>query len=209
MSNRDNPANRSQEIRELYRRLRDLETATPLSNASISSGGIRVLTPGGEGGSTGGDEVVLIGHAQGKSGFLVKDGGQWVTVKEYADGKIAASHEYPNARLDAIDAWRNANGPTINSHGTRITGLEGRMSNAETSLNGKASVSSVTTAQSRADSAWNLANGKASVSYVDNAVSDKVSTSHFTVLQGQVGTISQALTNLRNYVYSIHGSPQD
>ena len=38
----DHVDNYAQEIRELYRRLRDLETATPLSNASVGRGRLRM-----------------------------------------------------------------------------------------------------------------------------------------------------------------------
>lgn len=165
-------------IRELQDRVRHLETRNPLENASISTGRIRILTPGGDGGSS--NEEAIIGHAYGKKGLLVKEGGQWVTTKEFTssevgklsvavDGKIAASHEYPDARITSLEGFANAYGPTVNTLVTQMAGvdgkisashtypnnrigdLEGRMSSAESSLSGKASVASVSSVKSKQD----------------------------------------------------------
>lgn len=147
------------EIRRVVTRIRHLETANPLENASISTGRIRVLTPGGDGESS--SEEAIIGHAYGKKGVLVKDGGQWMTTKEYADGKIAASHEYPNARITSLESFANAYGPTVNTHGTRLTAVEGVASTANTKAGN---------AQTTANTALSTANGKASQSKLNEVI---------------------------------------
>jgi hypothetical protein len=154
----DNPNDHAAELRDLKRRIRQLETASPLSNASIGSGGISILTPGENPGG-GGIERYKLGHGSGtKSGFLFKDGNDWKTLETYIDERIATSHEYPN---------------------NRIGDLEGRMGSVEGVASGAASAASgaqstANSAKSRADDAYDLAATKASQSSV-NTLSSQIS----------------------------------
>lgn len=113
----------------LIARVHALETGTPLASASLRRGRTRILSETGE-------AVAILGHYAGQAGFLLPRAGAWLTVQDYTaaelaeerayiEGRIAQSHEWPNARLDAIDEWRNQFGPTVNSLGARMNAVEG------------------------------------------------------------------------------------
>lgn len=169
------------ELRALKDRVRHLETASPLENASIERNGIRMVIPGG---NDDGDGATKFGHEGGKHGFLIKEGSDWLTAqelmakkdlaeRELTAQKIAESHEYPNARIGALESSMNSFGPTVNSHGTRITNLEGRMGSAEGRL-----------------------------SSVESDVGSKVSQASFNSLNGRVNNTIDRVNEIEKFIDS-------
>lgn len=181
------------EIRSLKGRIRALETASPLENASISRGGIRALIPGNEDG----DGATKYGRELDKVGFLLKDDGSWITMQEkiakelvkealVTDQKIANSHEYSNNRIGDLEDRTGALEPRMadaegdiaavpglisSSHeypNARIGDLEGRMGTVE----GVAS-SAKSATDNHGPRITSLESGKAAKSIVD-AIVDRV-----------------------------------
>ncbi|MGC5078453.1 hypothetical protein [Agrococcus sp. DT81.2] len=94
----DNLADPMQEIRDLKRRIYDLETSNGLANSSISAGTLEVVDGSG-------NPIAGIGVSGGKSGLLIRSGGSWVTVQEDVDTKLAGTEErlaYASNRIDDV-----------------------------------------------------------------------------------------------------------
>lgn len=91
MTRRDNPNDLTSELRDRHRRMHELERAPSLGHSSVSRGLLRVLTSAGE-------PLAGAGHADGKSGLLLRLGGEWVTVQEH----VAATAATLDARIDTV-----------------------------------------------------------------------------------------------------------
>lgn len=173
------------ELRRLQERIARLETASPLENGSISRSGIRAVIPGG---NDDGDGATKYGHAGGKIGFLLRDGGSWKTIPEWTSEKITQSHEYPTARIGDLEGRMTSTeaGVTYTANRTtdlegRVGPLEGRMADAEGDIAGVPGQISASHAypnarisdlEGRMGSAESNINAKASQSALNNLVTE-------------------------------------
>lgn len=109
-----------QDLRDLFAHDRIASQTNDLGYSSISPGeGLLEIR------DAAGAAIAGMGHEAGKSGFLVRRGGAWVTLQEHVDAEVAAGTAGVADRLD--------------DHARRIGAAEGRLGTAEGRLDSHAS----------------------------------------------------------------------
>lgn len=156
-------------IRDLERRVRDLERANPLNFASVTGGtGIGIRSP---------------------LGVHIESGGSLAADQLRIDRAVGGSVRTPGN----VEAGYLKSAGDVNADGT-VRGYAGVMAPVDGSMQSLgpkvgAATSAAAAAQSRADSAYDLANGKPTKAYVDAGDAGKVAQGDFDTLSSQVGEL--------------------
>ncbi|MFC7430975.1 MULTISPECIES: hypothetical protein [unclassified Agrococcus] len=99
------------------RRLSEIETGSPQESATIERGMTRVASPDGT-------SFAAVGHAAGRSGFLLPSGGSWVTVQEWTTQRISELAGAADSRILALEGVVDTLSVHIGSLGSRASSLE-------------------------------------------------------------------------------------
>lgn len=203
----DNPADAlREEIAELKRRLRELETHAALTNSSISSGpGLEVLVPEGIRHKDGGSTTAGAAEITSRDGGKVGAGGTWTR----SDGKIGRDDGGEVAFTDdaAVGGKLVVLG-SVDGRGGVWTPWEGAKATVESIMGGiKSLAQGAASAASAAAGAASAARARADAAY--DLANSKIGSGDFQTLQGQVATLSALLADLRagvnRHYDSFHG----
>lgn len=104
-----------EQLRQLFQHDRVRAQSRQLGYSSISPGeGLLEIR------DAAGSAIAGMGHEAGKSGFLVRRGGAWVTVQEHIAAEIAAGTAELGSRMSSAEG-------RLDSHAARLGSAEGRL----------------------------------------------------------------------------------